>query len=51
MTWLESIARIEEFEDVSLDAGLVAGFEASAIATAARPIRFSTPTFKDYAST
>jgi uncharacterized radical SAM superfamily protein len=51
MTWLESIARIEEFEDVSLDAALVAGFEASAIATAARPIRFSTPTFKDYAST
>jgi hypothetical protein len=51
MTWLESIARIEEFEDVSLDTGLVAGFEASAIATAARPIRFSTPTFKDYAST
>jgi hypothetical protein len=51
MTWLESIARIEEFEDVSLDAGLVAGFEAAAVATAARPIRFSTPTFKDYAST
>ena len=51
MTWLESIARIEEFEDVSLDAGIVAGFEASAIATAGRPIRFSTPTFKDYAST
>jgi len=51
MTWLESIARIEEFEDVSLDAGLVAGFEAAAAATAARPIRFSTPTFKDYAST
>lgn len=51
MTWLESIARIEEFEDVSLDTGLVAGFEASAIATAAMPIRFSTPTFKDYAST
>jgi hypothetical protein len=51
MTWLESIARIEEFEDLSLDAGLVAGFEAAAVATAARPIRFSTPTFKDYAST
>ena len=51
MTWLESIARIEEFEDVTLDAGLVAAFEASATSTAARPIRFSTPTFKDYAST
>jgi hypothetical protein len=51
MSWLESIARIEEFEDVTLDAELVAGFEAAAVATAARPIRFSTPTFKDYAST
>ena len=51
MTWLESIARIEEFEDVSLDAEMVAGFEAAAASTAARPIRFSTPTFKDYAST
>ena len=51
MSWLESVARIEEFEDVTLDAELVAGFEASAIATAAKPIRFSTPTFKDYAST
>jgi uncharacterized radical SAM superfamily protein len=51
MTWLESIARIEEFEDVGLDAEMVAGFEAAATSTAARPIRFSTPTFKDYAST
>jgi hypothetical protein len=51
MRWLESIARIEEFEDIRLDADLVAGFEASAIGTDARPIRFSTPTFKDYAST
>ena len=51
MTWLESIARIEEFEDVRLDAGLVADFEAAAAGSPARPIRFSTPTFKDYAST
>jgi uncharacterized radical SAM superfamily protein len=51
MSWLESVARIEDLEDVRLDAGLVAQFEASAPATAARPIRFSTPTFKDYAST
>jgi lipoyl synthase len=51
MSWLESLARIEDLEDVGFDAGLVAGFEASADVTAARPIRFSTPTFKDYAST
>jgi uncharacterized radical SAM superfamily protein len=51
MSWLESLGRIEDLEDVHVDAGLVAEFEASAHATAARPIRFSTPTFKDYAST
>jgi hypothetical protein len=51
MSWLESVARIEDLEDIRLDAGLVAQFEASGPATAARPIRFSTPTFKDYAST
>jgi hypothetical protein len=51
MSWLESLGEIEDLEDVRLDAGLVAEFEASAAATAARPIRFSTPTFKDYAST
>jgi len=51
MSWLESMATIEDREDVRLDAGLVAEFEAAATATAARPIRFSTPTFKDYAST
>ena len=51
MSWLESVARIEDLEDVELDAGIIAGFEAAADATARRPIRFSTPTFKDYAST
>ena len=50
MNWLESLAQIEELEDARLDAGLIAEFEAAAGATA-RPIRFSTPTFKDYAST
>jgi uncharacterized radical SAM superfamily protein len=50
MGWLESIRAIEDLEDVSLDAALVADFETHARATAARPIRFSTPTFKDYAS-
>src|SRR5512135_713470 len=50
MSWLETLRAIEELEDVSLDPALVATFERSAAATAARPIRFSTPTFKDYAS-
>jgi lipoyl synthase len=51
MSWLESLGRIEDLEDAVFDDALVAGFEASAATTAARPIRFSTPTFKDYAST
>ncbi len=51
MSWLESLGRIEDLEDVAFDAELVRGFEATAAATAARSIRFSTPTFKDYAST
>jgi hypothetical protein len=51
MSWLESIGGIEEYEDVALDAALVADLERAAAGTASRPIRFSTPTFKDYAST
>jgi uncharacterized radical SAM superfamily protein len=50
MSWLESVAAIEEYEDVTLDAGLVGEFERAAAADV-RVIRFSTPTFKDYAST
>ncbi|MDQ1308996.1 MAG: lipoyl synthase, partial [Pseudomonadota bacterium] len=51
MTWLESIGAIEEYEDVVLDAALVADLERHAAGATPRPIRFSTPTFKDYAST
>jgi uncharacterized radical SAM superfamily protein len=51
MPWLESIQSIEEYEEVVLDRELVAAFEANASALPPRPIRFSTPTFKDYAST
>jgi uncharacterized radical SAM superfamily protein len=51
MPWLESIQSIEEYEDVVLDRELVAAFEANASTLPPRPIRFSTPTFKDYAST
>ncbi len=48
MGWLERISEIEELEDAEFDAGLVAAFERAGPATVARPIRFSTPTFKDY---
>jgi hypothetical protein len=51
MSWLESIGAIEEYEDVVLDAGLVGELERAAAGAVPRPIRFSTPTFKDYAST
>ena len=51
MAWLESVGGIEEYEDVTLDAALVADLERAAAGHAPRPIRFSTPTFKDYAST
>jgi len=51
MAWLEAIGQIEEYEDVVLDAALVADLERHATGAAPRPIRFSTPTFKDYAST
>jgi hypothetical protein len=51
MPWLESIGAIEEYEDVALDAGLVSDFERAASGRPPRSIRFSTPTFKDYAST
>ena len=50
MTWLDTLTDIEDLEDAEFDASLVAALEAEAPATAARPIRFSTPTFKEYAS-
>jgi uncharacterized radical SAM superfamily protein len=50
MSWLDSLQQIEDLEDVRLDAELVGAFESAAARTAPRPIRFSTPTFKDYAS-
>jgi uncharacterized radical SAM superfamily protein len=50
MNWLDRLARIEELEDAPFDAGLVAHCERAAPSVAARPIRFSTPTFKSYSS-
>ncbi len=50
MNWLASIAEIEELEDASFDNELVARLEQQATASGGRPIRFSTPTFKEYSS-
>ena len=50
MSWLESIAAIDELEDAPLDAALMARFEREGRAWAGREIRFSTPTFKSYSS-
>jgi len=51
MAWIEALAQVEELEDATLDVGLVAEFEAAAAGTGLPPIRFSTPTFRDYTST
>ena len=51
MAWLEALAGIEDLEDAEFDATLVEEFERRAAGRAARPIRFSTPTFKEYSST
>ena len=46
--WLDRIEAIEDLEDAEFDAGLVAEMEADFAARAPGPIRFSTPTFKEY---
>jgi len=48
--WLARLGAIEELEDAHFDPLLVAEMARRAPAVAARPIRFSTPTFKDYTS-
>ena len=50
MAWLDAIADIEDLEDAEFDAALVAELERRAAGTISRPIRFSTPTFKEYAT-
>ncbi|NIV17400.1 MAG: radical SAM protein [Woeseiaceae bacterium] len=50
MGWIDALAEIEDLEDAEFDAGLVAEFEARAANARSRPIRFSTPTFKEYSS-
>lgn len=51
MAWLDELAKIEELEDAEFDAALVREFERRATGRDPRMIRFSTPTFKEYAST
>ena len=48
MSWIERLRAIEALEDAPLDAELLAEMEARG--AHARPIRFSTPTFKAYSS-
>ena len=50
MAWLEALQGIEDLEDAPFDETLVAEFERRAAGTEPRPIRFSTPTFKEYES-
>ncbi len=51
MGWLEKLTSIEALEDAAFDADLVAELELGAPElSAARSIRFSTPTFKEYAT-
>ena len=50
MAWLDDIAGIEDLEDAQFDALLVEEMERRASDVRSRPIRFSTPTFKEYAT-
>jgi uncharacterized radical SAM superfamily protein len=50
MGWFDTVRDIEPFDDLDLDPDIVAGFERASDAVAARPIRFHTPTFKEYAT-
>jgi uncharacterized radical SAM superfamily protein len=50
MTWLEALQGIEDLEDAEFDPALIELFERRAADVADRPIRFSTPTFKEYAT-
>jgi hypothetical protein len=51
VAWLDDLRNIEDLEDAEFDPELVAVFERRATGQPARPIRFSTPTFKEYEST
>ena len=48
MGWIEHLSELEPLEDAEFDAELVARMEAAQTASLSRPIRFSTPTFKEF---
>ncbi len=50
MTWFDALGGIEDLEDAEFDRVLVDEFERQAQGVEPRPIRFSTPTFKEYES-
>lgn len=50
MGWSDKLAAIEDLEDAAFDPALLRDLEAAAPMVTGRPIRFSTPTFKEYAS-
>jgi hypothetical protein len=50
MGWLNDIRHIEELEDATLDGDLIARMQNELTSFSDRKIRFSTPTFKEYAS-
>ncbi|MDJ0909982.1 MAG: radical SAM protein [Woeseiaceae bacterium] len=50
MAWIDAVADIEDLEDAEFDVELVDSFERAAEGRDPRPIRFSTPTFKEYES-
>ena len=50
MAWSDDLAAIDALDDAPFDAALLRELEEAAPAIAGRPIRFSTPTFKEYAS-
>ena len=51
MRWVDKLARLEDFDGLPLDDGLIDELEASSGAALGRPIVFATPSFRDYAST
>ena len=50
MNWLDAVSEIEALEDAPFDEALVRRLQDTASFSASRPIRFSTPTFKEFSS-
>ncbi|MEZ5995590.1 MAG: hypothetical protein R3C25_07525 [Hyphomonadaceae bacterium] len=50
MAWIDELQTIEALQDAAFDASLVAALEQRARLQPPRPIRFSSPTFREYQS-